>query len=175
MRNLLRTALIVSAAGAAATIAVVSAQGAENSAVDEPPSLAEDYTYPGAAQILATDHVQLISGDGHIVYAACPTGPDTVGLLQISTSERVGPRQNGKVCFHVLGSGGQLSLKLPGVYSIRGDGLSTGQGHKVKAALTTDAGQHTTVDVPPDGTTQVGIAGTPAGDPTTLLELNATT
>jgi hypothetical protein len=160
------------AAGDQPSLGLAAARNASATDDEQPPAV-EDFAYPGAAQILVTDNVQLISGDGHIVYVTCPTGRDTVGLIQIVTSEHVGPAHNGKVCFHVLAASGQLSLKIPAVYSIRGDGLNPGEGHKLKAALTTDAGVHSTVDVPSDGTTQVGPAATPAGDPTTLLELNA--
>ncbi|MCR6487219.1 hypothetical protein M8542_30760 [Amycolatopsis sp. OK19-0408] len=160
-----------SAATGRPTLGLAAAQNASAATDDQQPPLVEDYTYPGADRILATDNVLLVSGDGHIVYATCPTGPDTIGLIWVTTSEHVGPAHNGKVCFRVLGASGQLSLKIPAVYSIRGDGLNPGEGHKLKAALTTDAGVHTTVDVPSDGTTQVGVAATPSGDPTTLLEL----
>jgi hypothetical protein len=65
-------------------------------------------------------------------------------------------------------------MKIPAVYSIRAEGLSAGQGHKLKASLTTDAGVHSSADVPSDGITQVGVGADPNGDPTTLLELVAT-
>ncbi|WP_236796571.1 hypothetical protein [Amycolatopsis sp. GM8] len=145
----------------------------QESTSDTQPSIVEDFGYPGAAQIQATDNVQLISGDGHIVYTDCPSGPDTVGLIMVHTSNLVGPNGDGKLCFHVLAASGYLTMMIADVYSIRGDGLQAGQGHKLKAALTTDAGVHTVVDVNPSGTTQVGITTDPPGDPTTLLRLDA--
>ncbi|MEU7783265.1 MULTISPECIES: hypothetical protein [unclassified Amycolatopsis] len=174
MRALNRTILVIAAAGIAGTAGVLTAQGSEIAASDQPPSVVEDYSYPGAAALLATDHVQLISGDGHIVYTPCPTGQDTVGVIQVKTTEAVGQSLNGRVCFKVLGTGGELTMKIPAVYAIRSDGLSAGQGHKLKASLTTDAGVHSSVDVPSDGITQVGVGADPNGDPTTLLELVAT-
>lgn len=38
---------------------------------DSPPSIVEDYTYPGAVGILAQDNVKLFSGDGGILFADC--------------------------------------------------------------------------------------------------------
>lgn len=174
MRLFNRTLFVITAVAVATTIGTVAAAtvGGTESASDDQPSVVEDFSYPGADKILASDHVQLISGDGHILYATCPPGVDTVGLIIVRTAEEIGSRSTW-VCFQVTGPGGHLTLKIPGVYSIKGDGLAPGQGHKLKAALTTDAGQHSTVDVNPSGTTQVGITTTPAGDPTTLLQLDA--
>ena len=170
-------ALLVAATACAVigggTAAAMSASGQETSTTDEQPSIVEDFTYPGAAQILATDNVNLISGDGHIVYTGCPVGPDTVGLIMVRTTDLVGQSGDGKICFHVLGASGHLTMKIPAVYSIRGDGLQGGQGHKLKATLTTDDETQTVVDVNPSGTTQVGITTNPPGNPTTLLQLDA--
>ncbi|MFG1645500.1 hypothetical protein ACGFMK_34900 [Amycolatopsis sp. NPDC049252] len=174
MRLLNRTLLVIASIAGATTIgtvAAVTASGTETTD-DSQPSVVEDFSYPGADRILATDHVQLISGDGHILYTACPQGPDTVGLIIVRTTEEVGSRSTW-ACFQITGPSGHLTLKIPGVYSIKGDGLNPGQGHKLKAGLTTDAGEHSTVDVNPSGTTQVGITTTPPGDPTTLLQLDA--
>lgn len=159
------------AAGGALTAVAVPASGA-SPAADEPPSIVEDYSYPGAAAILASDHVQLISGDGHILYRPC-AAPETPGVIVVRTTDRIGSAGNGKLCFEVVGTTGQLTLKVPNVYAIRGDGTSTAPGHKLKAQLTTDAGANTTVDVNPNADTQVGIATTPPGDATALLRLDA--
>lgn len=153
------------------TAVAVPASGTA-SAADEPPPIVEDYGYPGAAAILASDHVQLISGDGHILYRPCPA-PETPGLIIVRTTDRIGSAGNGKLCFEVTGTTGHLTLKVPNVYAIRGDGTSTAPGHKLKAQLTTDAGANTTVDVNPNADTQVGIATTPPGDPTALLQMDA--
>ncbi len=174
MGTLYRTILVITTVVIAGVAGVVAAQGSETATSDQQPSLVEDFAYPGAAKILADDNVLLISGDGHIVYAPCPTGQDTVGVIQVKTMEPVGQPPNNRVCFRVLGTSGELTLKIPAVYAIRGDGLSAGQGHKLKASLTTDAGVHSSVDIPGDGTAQVGIGADPTGNPTTLLELVAT-
>ena len=137
---------------------------------DTQPSVVEDYSYPGAAAIQANYGVTLISGDGHIIFADCATPPvDNVGVLQVRTTESIGT--NHLICFKILAPTGHLELHIPAVYEIRGDGRATGAGHKVKADLTTDAGQHTTVDVAPVGSTQVGVGANPSNAPPTLLQL----
>lgn len=157
-----------------ATAGVWTAAAASNAtqADDTQPSLVEDYTYPGAAQILAQYNVTLVSGDGHIIFADCSTPPvENVSVMQVRSTENVGT--NGLVCFKVLSPTGHLELRIPAVYEIRGDGRTSGAGHKVKAEVTTDAGQHSTVDVNPSGSTQVGIGANPNNAPTTLLQLTA--
>ncbi|MFD9896433.1 hypothetical protein ACFWY9_44390 [Amycolatopsis sp. NPDC059027] len=142
-------------------------------AADEPPTLEEDYAYPGADKIFADYGVKLISGDGHILFADCatpPTGP--IGFIQVS-SPGIGIGGKGLICFRVTAPTGRLAVKIPAVFEIRGDGREAGKGHKLRAELTTDDGQHTTVDVDPSGSTQVGTGSNPSNPPTTLLELNA--
>ncbi|MEU4246909.1 hypothetical protein AB0F15_05805 [Amycolatopsis sp. NPDC026612] len=140
---------------------------------DTQPTLAENYSYPGAADIQAQYNVTLISGDGHIIFADCATPPeDNVSVLQVRTTADAGTRRT--VCFKVLAPTGHLELRIPAVYEIRGDGRISGAGHRVKAELTTDAGQHSTVDVNPSGTTPVGVGANPSNAPTTLLQLTAT-
>ncbi|MBB1158143.1 hypothetical protein [Amycolatopsis dendrobii] len=174
MRPLYRTSIVIGAVVAAtaitATAAALAASGTGSSTADEQPALVEDYTYPGADQVLATYHVQLISGDGHIVITDCP--PNVAGVIAVQSSNRVGRQNDGLVCFRVTGATGHLTMKIPEVYSIRGDGVTQTPGHKLKAELTTDAGQHSTVDVNPNGTTQVGIGTNPPGAATTLLQLD---
>lgn len=174
MRTLYRTILVTAAAGAAVLTGVVTAHGAATTTSDQQSSLIEDFAYPNAAQILASDQVQITSGDGHILYAACPLGQDTVGVIQMNTAARIGQAQTiGRVCFQVIGAAGEITVNIPRVYSITGDGLTPGQGHKLKANLTTAAGARSSVDVPGYGTTQVGIGADPGADPTTVLELIA--
>ncbi len=139
-------------------------------------SIVEDYSYPGAAEILATQNVRLISGDGHILLADCATPPQgDIGLLKVyTTDEQVGAGGVGSVCFKVTASSGWLKLEVPGVYEIRGDGQRTGTGHEVTAELTTDAGETIVKDVDPDGSTQVGLGADPNSAPTMLLRLTVT-
>ncbi|MGW7531278.1 hypothetical protein [Amycolatopsis sp. NPDC054798] len=165
-------ALAATVAAAAATAIAVAVPASGTTAADEPPPLVEDYSYPGAAELLATDHVQLISGDGHLLYKPCPAA-EAPGLIIVRSTDRIGSAGNGRLCFAVVGDTGHLSLKIPNVYAVRGDGTSTAPGHKLKAQLTTDAGAHTTVDVNPNSDTQVGIGTSPPGDATALLQLDA--
>ncbi|MFD8499201.1 hypothetical protein [Amycolatopsis sp. NPDC059657] len=138
---------------------------------DDQPSVVEDYTYPDAAGVLATYKVTVISGDGHILVVDCATPPEgNFGLLVVRSNESAGAGGTGKVCFKITSTSGFLNLKLPGVYELKGDGRTTGTGHKVKADLTTDNGQRTIVDVDPSGSTQVGTGTGTA--PTTLLRLD---
>lgn len=175
MRPVYRTSIViggvVAATAFAASAAVTAASGTEPGTADGPSPLVEDYSYPGADKVLADYHVEVISGDGHLMVTECPT--PLAGVIAVQSSKSVGQHGDGLVCFRVIGAAGRLTLKIPEVYSIRGDGATQGQGHKLQAALTTDAGQHSTVDVNPSGTTQVGIAATPPGAPTTLLQLDA--
>ncbi|MFF3115770.1 ricin-type beta-trefoil lectin domain protein [Kitasatospora sp. NPDC057904] len=122
------------------------------------PAVVEDYSYPGAAKVLADHNVTLKAGDGHIVLADCASGP---GLVQLY-SRAANPSE---VCFRITGSTGYLSLEIPQVYNIRGD------DHTIKATLNT-AGTVTSVAVNKNDWTPVGEGGTSGS--TTLLELNAT-
>ena len=56
----------------------------------------------------------------------------------------------------VTAATGWLTLEVPGVYEIRGDGQRTGTGHEVTTDLVNDDGERISVDVDPDGSTQVG-------------------
>jgi hypothetical protein len=132
----------------------------------------EDFGYPGAADILASLHVRLISGDGHIVLADCATPPvNNIGVIKVWTTEQIGPGAAGLICFEVKGPTGRLDLEVPGVYEIRGDGQQPGYGHQLTAVVDTQTGAPTTVEVNPSGSTQVGIGVNPNNEPTTLLQL----
>ncbi|RJQ89987.1 hypothetical protein [Amycolatopsis panacis] len=136
--------------------------------------MVEDYAYPGAEAIQTSSGITLISGDGQIILADCATPPEgDLGLLRVRTSRIDDIGKDGLTCFKVLTAPGLLTLKVPAVYEIRGDGRVDGAGHKVKAELTTDQGQHTTVEVDPSGPTQVGVGTNPTSRPTTLLQLTA--
>ncbi|MFD7905127.1 trypsin-like serine protease [Kitasatospora sp. NPDC059747] len=122
------------------------------------PAVVEDFSYPGAAKILADHNITLKAGDGHIVLADCASGPGLVELYSRSAN----PSQ---VCFKITGRTGYLSLEIPQIYNIKGD------DHAIKATLNT-AGTVTSVDVNKNAWTPVGEGGTSGS--TTLLELNAT-
>jgi hypothetical protein len=138
-------------------------------------SIVEDGGYPDAAAIQAAQHIELISGDGHLVLADCATPPvGNVGVLQVRTTDQIGPDGAGLVCFQVTATTGLLNLRVPAVYEIRGDGQHSGSGHRVTAEVTTDASVVTAVAVNPSGSTQVGVGASPDNDPTTLLQLKVT-
>jgi hypothetical protein len=144
-------------------------------AEDAPPSIVEDFSYPGAAAILARDNIKLISGDGGIMYADCATPPvGDVGVIKVYTTEQVGADGLGQACFRVLKAAGHVEMEVPGVYEIRGDGRRAGTGHKLTAIVRTDEGQLPPVTVNPSGSTQVGIGADPGDPPTTLLQLTVT-
>jgi V8-like Glu-specific endopeptidase len=135
----------------------------------------EDFAYPGAADVLANYGVTLISGDGHLLFADCATPPEgNLGLIRVRTTDDPVTTPNKTLCFKALAPTAQLSLKVPAVFEIRGDGQVSGTGHQVTADLTTDTGQHTSVAVKPSGSTPVGVGANPTGQPTTLLQLVVT-
>lgn len=155
---------------------ILVAQANQAPAAEDQPSAVEDYSYPGREKILAEDNVKLVSGDGHIIYADCdqpPTGP--IGLIEVhSTDITVGKGEDGVVCFKVIGSNGFLTLLLPDVFEVYGDGRQPGTGHKGKAEVVSQSsGQHKIVDLNPSGSAQVGV-GSPGGEPSTLLRLEIT-
>jgi hypothetical protein len=166
-------------AAAAVLGGAIGARGVLAAALaDEPPtetnggSIVEDFSYPGAAQILATLNVKLLSGDGHILLADCGTPVvNNVGVIKVFTTEQVGTGTDGVVCFKVTGPVGRLDLEVPGVYSIRGDGQGSGNGHRLTAVVKTDTGSPVAVVCDPSGPTPVGAGANPDGDPTTLLQL----
>ena len=161
------------AAAVAAGAAVIYGAAARADSADNPPSIVEDYSYPGAADILAQKHIKLISGDGHIILADCATPTvNNVNVMQVWTSDDVG--NGAKYCFQVLASRGVLTLDVPGVYEIHGDGVSgSGAGHQVNADVKPVGGDTVSVSVDPDGSTQGGIGANPNNPPTTLLKLTA--
>ncbi len=153
MRTRLVKRLTALAAVAAAGLLIVpaSAAMAEDNA-EQPPSLVEDFSYPGAAAIA---DIELLRGDGKITRAEC-TG-DTSMIVVESIA-----RQN--FCFRVTGAGGWLTLRLDRVFIVQA-------GAQTVEATITSNGEEETVVVPegelrPTGTTDPNFA--------VLLELRAT-
>ncbi|GAA1268799.1 hypothetical protein GCM10009665_66730 [Kitasatospora nipponensis] len=147
----------LAAALSASVIAGWSGTAPAVAAESTPPSAVEDFSYPGAAKVLADRGITLKAGDGHIVLADCASGTGLVQLFSRSATP-------SEVCFQITGPTGYLSLEIPQIYNIKGD------DHAIKATLNT-AGTVTSLDVPKNTWTPVG-EGT-SGDQTTLLELNA--
>jgi hypothetical protein len=172
--RLLLGSVAVCAAASLGILGIANA-GQSSPADDQQQSLVEDFSYPGAADIQSQYGVTLISGDGHIVFADCGTAPvDGQGVIQVHTTAAIGADESGTVCFQVTAATGKLTMSIPDVYEVRGDGYSSGKGHKLTAELSTDDGTHSTVNVNPTGSTPVGIGTAPTADPTTLLTLTAT-
>lgn len=149
--------------------------GTPAAAADTPPSAVEDFAYPGAAAILAEQNVKLISGNGKIMIANCANPPNAdVTFIYVYTSD-LSVNGGDSVCFRVLGTPGVLTMEVPAVFEIRGDGRipGSGDGHDVTAVLQPRGGESTTIQLDSDGSTQVGIGTDPPGPPTTLLQLTA--
>jgi hypothetical protein len=169
--------MLVGAAGAALAaltgIAVAIHPATASADTEEQFSTVEDFSYPGAGQILAQQNVKLISGDGRIVLADCNNPPDSdVTFIYVYTTD-LSVNGGDSVCFRVLGAPGVLTMEVPAVYEIRGDGRTagSGDGHDITAVVKPQGGEATKVDVDSDGSTQVGVGTDPPGPPTTLLQL----
>ncbi|MEU4775139.1 hypothetical protein [Micromonospora sp. NPDC023644] len=115
------------------------------SAVEEPttmPSVVEDYSYPGAAQILETRGIQLFRGDGRITLADCTGDSNLIRVESLAED----------VCFAVKGDTGWLSLRLEAVYLV---------GAGDQDVSVTVEGMANTVEVP-EGTSMPVMAVDPA-------------
>lgn len=168
-------AAAVTAVGVIGALSAAPAQGEPGAAGED--SIVETFAYPNADQVLAEQHIRLISGDGHIVLADCATPPvGNIGVIKVRTDDPavVYSTGAGRVCFQVTGSSGRLDLLVPGVFEIRGDGQVKGTGHTITATVTTEAGPQTSVTVNPYGSTTVGLGADATGEPTTLLQLRVT-
>ena len=94
-------------------------------AADTPPSLVEDFTYPGADAIRtapANFGLKLFNGDGHILFVRtrtyddgqCPTGE--IQVERALTTEPYGLYY----CFRSIGTKGYLTLEVPATFGVRG-------------------------------------------------------
>lgn len=161
----------VAAAVTALLMLVTGPLGAQvqttSSAADEsPPHLVEDYTYPGAEQILAERGIELLKGNGKIMLADC----GGTGLIQVRSAEA------GLICFDITlpaETGAQraalrprawLTMRIPSVYVIRGD------EHDTEAVLTAND-VTSTYELTPNAWTPVGEGVDPENGPAVLLRL----
>jgi len=118
---------IGSLAGAAvlatgAVVMVTSTSGSAAEDADTPPSIVEDYTHPGADQILAQHQLKVFKGDGHIMFHSAKTYDEaecTPGLLQVERSLDVEP-YGMYYCFKTIGTKGFLTLEVPSTFGVRG-------------------------------------------------------
>lgn len=149
---------------AVAEAAPQAVPGVAGQAVDsEPPSVVEDFAYPGAETILQEQGIELRKGDGGILLADCAVAKD----IQVTTSVRhPGQTEPGKYCFEASGPG-YLTLEVPKVFNILTGDVA------VRAKLTAD-GKTQNVDVAKNDIVGVGAGGNPPGSPTVLVELRVT-
>ncbi|WP_258724743.1 hypothetical protein [Cellulomonas sp. NS3] len=102
--------------------AAVAADGAEGEVQS---SLVEDFAYPGAADILASDGLEVISGDGHIEFdsSIILSVRENVQCaddhIQVSADVKDAPT-GSRYCFRTSGERGFLKLRVPYTYSLRG-------------------------------------------------------
>jgi hypothetical protein len=162
-----KSGLLVIALAAVSVPATMLLSSASAGAADGPGSIVEDYSYPGAAQIVQADpRINLISGDGHIILnATCATPATGVGRISVISDEG----DASPICFDVLAAKGQLSMKIDGVFSIDGRKAEDGGAATATATVQPSGGEATSVTLSQDHNTPVGV-GT-GGPRTTLLQL----
>ena len=133
------------------SVLAIGAGGMAAEAADTPPSLVEDFSYPGRDQILAEHGLKLFTGDGHILFVdsrdyddgACP-----VGQIQVERSLDVEP-YGTFYCFRTVGTTGVLTLEVPTTFGVRGGST------EIQATAQLPEGEKT-FEIPPN--TPVAIA-----------------
>lgn len=157
MRRMTKIAGLMAGVGLVAGVAA-SGSAAVAAQDEAPPSLVEDYSYPGAAAVETSRHIKLISGDGRITLLDnCST---TEPKIQVET---FAAGSEGVYCFAVKGDRGMLKLEVPNVYLIfAGD-------EPLNAKYTVD-GVADDVDIRPGGLEGIGASDP---DAAVLLELRA--
>lgn len=114
--------LLGSAAGAAQLPPSGGGGSAAAQAADAPTSVVEDFTHPGAEQILADHDLKVFRGDGHIVFVTSRTfaeGQCPTGQIQVEKQMDVEP-YGTYYCFRTFGTQGFLTLEVPGTFGVRG-------------------------------------------------------
>ncbi|MGX1560492.1 hypothetical protein [Streptomyces sp. NPDC055506] len=162
-RSFVISGILVSLIGAAGVSIAFADDAAQPPASEAPPNAVEDYTYPGAAKILADKGIKLKKGDGHILLAECDQAAQQIRVL---TVEDAAEGRAGTYCFKALGDTGRLTLELPRVFAVEA------ADQPVHADLTAN-GETTSVVVPEGGWTSVG-EGTVGGARSVLVELRVT-
>ncbi|RKT54579.1 ALF repeat-containing protein [Saccharothrix australiensis] len=130
-------------------------------------------TRPGAQRILDEDKVQLLSGDGHVVYTPCGQQPsEGIGLMEVRTTDlEVGPNDDGVFCLKVIGTSGYLTMLVPDVFEIRGDGHGRTPSHGGIVEVREPSGEQRTDKINPNGALQVGTGRSTSAKPETLLRV----
>ncbi|WP_328719933.1 hypothetical protein OHT52_10855 [Streptomyces sp. NBC_00247] len=162
---LVRTALAATAAGALSWVALAGgSSGATVTAApvaDEAPGYAvEDFSYPGADQILAERNITLKRGDGHIVLAECVSGTG-----QLEVTPRVAAGAAPKICFQVTGDSGWLTLEIPQVF-----GMKSSEDYSTQVELTSGTDEQS-LAIPKNSYAGVGESVDPDGRDFTLVEI----
>ncbi|MGV9887415.1 hypothetical protein [Streptomyces sp. NPDC003395] len=153
---------VVAVAGVTAQGAPVTQEAAVAAAADVPPPAVEDFTYPEtqAAAAKADRGIDLISGDGNIVFTQCSDDYDA-GRIMVESYD-----SDQKFCFHVRGAGGFLKVSLPRVYSIRT------YEYTAKVGMTVD-GTDVSFDAPKNKWTGIGTPVDPEHRDHTLVQITA--
>jgi hypothetical protein len=119
----------------------------------------EDFSYPGAREILETKGVELISGDGNITLADCGSAQNLIKVETLTTPGTPG------YCFNVDGDRGRLRLRLEKAFLVwAGD-------ESLRATVSVDGVEQPPVQIEAGKVKPVG-----ASDPedfAVLLELRA--
>jgi hypothetical protein len=112
--------IMVAAAG---SVLLLSGSGsAAREAADVQSSAVEDFTHPGAAQILAEHGLKVFRGDGHIEFVTSRTydeGQCDAGQIQVEKALDLEP-YGVYYCFRSKGAEGFLTLEVPATFGIRG-------------------------------------------------------
>lgn len=154
-------ALGLAGAAAAALAPLVTAQIATAAEEQTPPSIVEDYSYPGADAI--TD-IKLIRGDGHLMMVTCGADQDVIRVRR----NDITPGVSSQYCFRVYGNkGGWLQLEIRDAFAIRG-----GNQNAVDAIVSVEGVKQDPVHVAEGDWESVGV-GVENGKPAVLLELRA--
>jgi hypothetical protein len=114
---------VAAAAFAGGTAGTGATEVAAMSAVAEsPPSIEENYDYPGAAQVLAQRGIKLYKGDGHIVLVDCGPNPNTppADLILVQSWDLNLPG-GPNFCFKAKGTTGYLTMEISQAYFLRGE------------------------------------------------------
>lgn len=106
-------------------------------AAETPPSLVEDYSYPGAARILADHGLTVLRGDGHILFVTSHSydeGQCAPGQIQVEQATSTSP-YGFYYCFETRGTQGFLTLDVPGTVGVRSGATA------LRATVTLPAGE----------------------------------
>jgi hypothetical protein len=137
-------------------------------AADElPPPAVEDFNYPAVVQAEVAQYgIELIRGDGHIVYLGDCTGRTDANLRLQGRGfpDYDGDGAGDYICFRVDGPTGYLKVSIPAT-----NGIRTGN-FDAEVTMTLDGETHT-YDAAPNGWTPIGETAEHDGLDYTLVEI----